>query len=271
MNPDSMENRYQSLLSINKKFKQYNRAVAIFITIALGFFLSTSQISKLFNINFELLILVAVVFMLILVGFMSKSNKFRMKTDDRVFFRFYDTFKKSQIFIDAKNENSKKNASDSVMLLANYVESWTANAPDALSKIPSSISKNLKERMLPLINEERTNEISSFVNRLFNMLLGISNSGLTQDLLKSLDDTLNSFPIIKEVKRKKFRNISQKILKQKYPLIILTSSVIFAISQILQENAIGVVIQNALFFGLALIGVLVTIYAVERKTRTTVS
>lgn len=115
--------------------------------------------------------LITAIFLMIIAN-RSLSNK-----EDFLFFRCYDLYIKLQTCVDAKTKHANKKSRDSMGEISYYVGLWASNAPSVISRIPNPISKKLDEKLLPLVKENKFQEISSFANSVFNITLTLYVSG----------------------------------------------------------------------------------------------
>lgn len=265
---DSLDRRYRGLQSKDKKGDQISEVVRILLIASLVVLFGSIVISDYLNFETSFEITIAVLFVLIgvMVFLMSHSNKYIIKSEDFRFYRIYDSYILLQTYSDTKLEEDKGKAVKSIILLANLISSWTNNAPKDISELPDLVSKKLKGKLVPAIKQEKFDIISVFINRLFNVLIGLADGDIKLTHLKSMEDDLQAIKIEEAVKEKKGEPLTAKIWRLKYALIIGGSVPLFTTSQVLQEVQIGQILEKVLFFALALIAVLVTLYAIERRT-----
>lgn len=264
---DSLHRRYKRLLENSEKICKIKNASGIILLAALVLIFGSASLYKNIElpIDFPILILLSFLPMGFVVYLLNYSNRFVMKNDDYRFFKIYDTYIKLQTYQDTKLQDDKSKAIASVIYLADMIGGWTKNAPREISELPDSVCKNLKSKLVPAIQHDKPEIISSFINRLFNVLIGLSNSDVKISYLQAIDDDLKSYPALAIKEEAPKEPITLKIWKIKYVLIFSGSVPVFVVSQVLQEIQAGQIMEKTLLFALALIGVVVTLYAVERK------
>jgi hypothetical protein len=211
-----LETRYQTLLSINNKLHLYKNVVGILTIPMIGSIFLPISLSNNLPTNPLIILIGPFAVMILQIALVMRSNKYVMKKGDLTFFRLYDAYHKLRTYRDAKTiEIPKENARTSIILLANHVATWAASVPESILKLPNTISKNLKEKLLPLINDKEIDTISSFIDiTLFNAIFQMPENGPTLETLERINNGLESLPSSKELlKVKKKRRIGTKNLK----------------------------------------------------------
>lgn len=217
--PDGLERRYKVLSSNTNKLRLHKKITVVLTIILIGAMVGLTPISstvlKTPTINFAYVFIG--IFMAIFVGIfvlMARSNKYILEKDDLTFFRFYDAYLKSLTYVDAKSDQTKKEAQDSIRRLVSHIDSWIENSPSQLMTLPISINKKIQEKIISLIEEDNKDAISRFTNHLFNFVLALSNNSITQALI-NLDANLGN---LEEPRKSKISEEKEGLFHQ-YPYL----------------------------------------------------
>jgi len=270
---DSLQRRYDGLNTNSNKLEKIKKIAGRFVFSSIILLFGLLGLSDFFELDLSpAFVLFVFVPMGIAVYLMNYSNRYIMKSEDFRFFRFFDAYIKLLTFKDTKLKDDKINAVRSIISLANLISGWTINAPKDISELPDHVGNELKSKIGNAITQEKYDLIDSFVNSLPSILMGISTQDVKTSHLEALKNDLSSYDIKTEpIKTKPKGTLGSKIWKLKYVLIIIGSITLFVTSQILQEIQIGELLESVLIFALALIGVLGTLYTLERKTASKIS
>jgi len=182
--PNAFKRRYEKLNQNRKKFILFNRLGAVAGLFLLGSILvsASGKISTGLPFLIELLFFIGVP-MAVMYLFLTISNRYLLPKNRRLFFKFYNTEIELESFSDFNSPQNKKKAKTSIDRLASYVSGWISlGAPNSFNELPRSISTNLREKMLPMIEKEDKQVISSYRTTLFNFILRI------EDREPSIDD-----------------------------------------------------------------------------------
>src|SRR5256885_1550206 len=98
LNPEGLETRYQSLLSLNNKLAKIRILSLIPVFLMIGTLFSMTYIASAIGLDPKYAITIPLIFVIIVVFVLIRSNKYIMKKDDYLFFAFYDVYKKLKTF-----------------------------------------------------------------------------------------------------------------------------------------------------------------------------
>lgn len=193
VSPDGLERKYKVLASNVKTLRLHKQIAAAIVFCMIGLIVVVPSLLTALNIPTKDLaygfigsfIVVFIALFLVMV----RSNKYVLEKDDMMFFRFYDSYFKSLTYVDAKSNQTKKEAKESIRRLFRHIDSWSESAPSQLIIIPISISKKIQEKVIPLLEEDNIEAISKFANHLSNFVFAIPN-GVLITALTNLDVNL---------------------------------------------------------------------------------
>ena len=177
----------------------------------------------------------------------------------KIFFEFYHTYIILQKFVDLKSNNERKKASKRIRALAYYIEQWVGDRPpNFVSDLPNSIKKNLNEKLLPLINHKRFDEVSK-INQYFQKFAYlVYDDSPNENELLNLNGKLSSIPPIPEVKPPK---IIKRVEHENAKAIVVSSIISITLGFILAFSELG---WGAIVLGSAGIGV-VSFLGIRKK------
>lgn len=198
---DDLETKFKTLKSTRTKKEILNG------------FLSITMMGSIFAVllaaikfdNLDSTFWAAVVGSILCVGYVlyyvGKKPVPRLNKQEKYYLRFYDTYntlKKYRYRPDDQNLDKYTNKIDN---LAYDIKEWTEGAPTEIASIPTTLSDNLRNKIIPIFKNNQKEEILSFVNDFEKIISFIYSKEPTEKLLKTFNDKLNSItpPEPKEV------------------------------------------------------------------------
>lgn len=207
-----LEKKFVALSSLENKLIRYRRAVGILLIPMMGSILANPFIAQFLGIYINFALIIPVILIVVVFILAVYSNRFHMAKDDRLFFEFYKTNEVLDGYVRVEADESKRNARTRIEELVTYVENWSnTSAPTPMLKLSKSISENLREKIIPLIENDKRTEVSQYQTKLGTFLFSIYGRALTMNDLTNIEKDLTNIPppdlpIIKKEKRNLSKN-----------------------------------------------------------------
>lgn len=215
---DDLKNKYQNLLLIeNKRRKLRDFGATLMFAGMFGPLLFIYLVK-----DFQSVSSVAIVVMLasmIIGSYIEGKNKKQIFTShQKAFYEFYSTYESIRKYGDVPNdEKTRKNTITRVNRFADYVDDWIGkNCPQEISDLPKSIYNNIRERIIPLIRENKIKEIQVLMKSIFELIEFVYSNEPTIAKLQTFNNFMeSSLPKGKEIERR----THGEVLLVKYPFL----------------------------------------------------
>lgn len=265
--PDQVNDRYRNLLHMlqRKKNKTVIGLVLLFSSVLVFTSLSSIMIFLGIPLNttpaenpLSLVPIILVISMMIGgLALFTIGGKQIFDKHQKMFFEFYHTYVVLKEFLDVKGKREKRRAIKRINDLSYYVESWTdGRAPTIISKLPESIDEKLQGKIYPLIKQSKIDELSNFVQVIYELSYAVYEKELTESQLFKLESVLSN---IQPTPESRIAKITDPLRKQQFgkifavsliPTIILI--IILSFSELgWGQTALGAIgVGLVIFFGL---------------------
>ena len=188
-----MERKYKALQNLANKDMWARRIVgSLLLVLFLGAPIAVFIGPEPFLLSIQVLAMMIVIPISLGVFIIHWSKRYNLKKEQKIFFNFYKMDEALQKFIDVKSKQNKKDAKKAVSSLAYYVGTWAGIGPSSLNELPKDINKNLRKKIIPLIDQEKFETISIFRNKLFNFFMRFPDKEPSIEDLKYFNDGLKS-------------------------------------------------------------------------------
>jgi L-lactate permease len=265
---EDLKNKYQNLLSIDNKRRKARNVGSVLVTG--GIFVPLLIIYFIENIgDIGSWAAIAAMFTAMIMGsyIEGKNKKEIFSPQQKAFYEFYSTYAGMRRYCDIPNdEKTRKNTLSRLNRLAQYIHSWTGkNAPQEISELPKSIYKNIRERIIPLIQENKVKEIQSLMKEISEFLMFLYDNEPTITKLKSFNNFIeSSFPVVVKIKE---MTHGEAILA-KYPMLkyVWISPVAGAIfGSVLYQIDPAKIFEAIAYSVTTAVGILVAIITISRR------
>jgi len=215
---EDLKNKYKNFQSLENKRK--NRRNLGNVLVMLGTFLPLSILVIIENPEQWIYGAVGIMLTMMITGTIieGKNKKEILSTQQKAFYNFYNVYDSLRKYCDIPDDKRTMKITLSILnRFSNYIYGWAGKeSPKEISELPKSIYKNTREKIIPLIQQKKINEIQSLMKELYELLVFIYDKEPTKEKLKNFNEFVEkSFPkvdLIKEISR-------YKTLVEKYPII----------------------------------------------------
>ena len=154
------------------------------------------------------------------LGLLEKGSKRIFDKRKRIFYAFYHAYECMRTYTGIESDNKQKERKNTVYAfngLSRVIKSWVdERSPDCFATLPRSISEKINQGLLPLIQQNKSDEITKlkiFRDFMYDFTLKVYDNDPSMDDLRQLDKQLEVFSKLPEAE------ITKEKFFKKYPLI----------------------------------------------------
>lgn len=232
INSYALERKFNNLKSDSIRKERFGIISSILALCTMGsamYFLI--EFSWDFNINLIISGVLSIVFGLATAYLIIQNRKLVQKRKDIIFMKFFQVYHDLQKIHDSQNTKNSSVTQQSIIELVDFLDLWTSNnyAPESISGIPEMLIKNLKNKIIPLVNIQSMSEIKKAEQLFLEFSSSISNSEPKINDLISFNYSLDSFPKITEKELKMEGILTRKPLLKPIFIGVVFWAVFFTI------------------------------------------
>lgn len=182
--------------------------------------------------------------------------------NEKTFLEFFTAYEKIREFTHRDSNINTGKYQQAVKDLAYYVNSWTRNyTPNDISELPESISSSLKNKIVPIYQENDSIQIEYFTKILEKIVTICHGTELSASILRSFGNDLLLFKVkeTKKIEKERQTNLVYKLLW----IPPLTGIILFYIFNEVDSTQVHASLGYSITIAVAVLIVIVTI--VKRK------